>query len=414
MSPLIEDMKYGPRQLTRNPGFITVAILTLALGGWSGCAVRHSVSYERYQLAPVGGTDFLFPPGFSRASSGNLEMHVMLGKLGRIPRPKNISSCSIHGRWFSFYPRGSGKAGNWSATVPGPEAWHHRDLLEHARSEWNRFLNRLDGLYIKGCVSFKGYRQARSIITESIPVPIFYASLFQTSISRAGFVTLKPRMRLFVERSIFRTSGGKETKANYLGDTKVYYRVVAGGRNDVTLKASGNHRSRGLSRKAARQFPADAMLASRYKRMALIRLFFWTLYVPPGLTRHALLVGVRNPSDMIQVTRRIAENPKIPCRDLASSGIACTSFNGMVNASMEINIRVNGRGKYFSVGSTVWSVLISLPPRKQAAAWKTLRIRRLFQGRYYDVEFRRDDPQVQHLLLIAGDRISWGAVSVPR
>ena len=104
--------------------------------------------------------------------------------------------------------------------------------------------------------------------------------------------------------------------------------------------------------------------------------------------------------------------PEIPCSDLASPGVACLSFGGADSAnsaSVELNIGVNGRDEYFPVDSTVASVLNSLPPEEQAAAWKTLRIRRLFRDEYHDLEFRREDPSVSSLVLFAGDQISWGS-----
>ncbi|MDE3134991.1 MAG: hypothetical protein KGL59_00315 [Acidobacteriota bacterium] len=212
-------------------------------------------------------------------------------------------------------------------------------------------------------------------------------------------------MRLFVERSIFRPKSA-ETVKNYLGESKVYYRVVRRRNGDIGLKLTRVQKSKGLKAKNLGRFP-DATLEPTFKSMGAIRLFYLTLYVPPALKRNGLLVGVRDLKNMTEVVQKIEKNPEITCPHIATNGTACASFAGMVSASMEVGILVNGKQEYLPANTTVDSLLSSLPPKASAEAWNTFQIWRLFRGKPYELEFKRDDPAAHRLVLFAGDRLTW-------
>jgi hypothetical protein len=110
---------------------------------------------------------------------------------------------------------------------------------------------------------------------------------------------------------------------------------------------------------------------------------------------------------MVEVSRRIEESPEIPCAAMSKPGITCVSFDGEVSASVELGIQVNHKEEYFPPGARSQSVMDSLSEKEQEEAWKSLKIRRLFRGKLYNLEFRRDDPEVRKLALFAGDRITW-------
>lgn len=112
---------------------------------------------------------------------------------------------------------------------------------------------------------------------------------------------------------------------------------------------------------------------------------------------------------MVDITQAIQKDLEIPCKELASRGAVCASFDGVVSASVEMDVMVNGRRRYFPIGSTVETAMAGVSPRAEAAALQTLRIQRLFRGRYRDVRFRPNNPELPKLELFAGDRISWKA-----
>ena len=387
---------------------IKAAFLLVALNFCYGCAARRTVVDQHYRLVKVGETDFLLPPDFSPKAEDVVETSVPLGRLSKSPHAGETAECSIRDRWFSLSRDGAGN--NWVAQVPAPNAWYSDDLVSHGHQDWNHFLAQIYDLESKGCITPEGYEIATSWVRESLPTPTVFTSLFRGTIDERGFVTLKPGIKLIVQRSVYRPAGSASI-ADYVGETKVYYSVVRQHGDEIGLELGGVQRSAGLSSIPHEAVP-DTKVAHAFQRVGALRLFLLTWYIPSKQHRTALLVGVRNPADMVEISRRIEKMPEIPCSDLANPGIACLSFGGAGSANsatVELNIRVNGVDKYFPIDSTVESVLNSLPPEQQATAWKTLRIRRLFRDEYHDLEFRRDDPpSVSSLVLFAGDQISWG------
>jgi hypothetical protein len=387
---------------------IKAAFLLGALNFCYGCAARRTVVDQHYRLVKVGETDFLLPPDVSPKAEDVVETSVPLGRLSKSPHAGETAECSIRDRWFSLSRDGAGN--NWVAQVPAPNAWYSDDLVSHGHQDWNHFLAQIYDLESKGCITPEGYEIATSWVRESLPTPTVFTSLFRGTLDERGFVILKPGIKLIVQRSVYRPAGSA-TVADYVGEMKVYYSVVRRHGDEIGLELGSIQRSAGLP-SIPHEGVLDTKVAHAFHRVGALRLFLLTWYIPSGLHRTALLVGVRNPADMVEISRRIEKMPEIPCSDLASPGVACLSFGGADSAnsaSVELNIGVNGRDEYFPVDSTVASVLNSLPPEEQAAAWKTLRIRRLFRDEYHDLEFRREDPSVSSLVLFAGDQISWGS-----
>jgi hypothetical protein len=392
---------------------IEATSLLIALNVCCGCAAHRTAVDQHYRLVTIGETDFLLPPDFSPKAEDAVETSVPLGGLGKSTRAGETAKCSIRDQWFSLNRDGIGK--NWVAQVPAPNAWYSDDLVSHGHEEWNHFLAEIHDLESKGCITPEGYETATSWVRESLPIPVIFASLFKGTLDGRGFVNLKPGIRLVVERSVYRPASSTAI-SDYVGEMKVYYGVVRRHGNEIGLERNGIQRSAGLSSVPHEGVP-DTKVADTFHKVGVLRLFLLTWYVPSGLHRTALLVGVRNPVDMVEIAQRIEKMPDIPCNDLANSDVACLSFGGADSANsagVELNIKVNGRDEYFAVNSTVASVLNSLPPEEQAEAWRTLRIRRLFRDQYHDLEFPREGPSVSvsSLVLFAGDEISWRSTSV--
>lgn len=377
---------------------IAVAILC------EGCAARHASLGEGYRLTG----QFLLPPDSPKQFNDVQQERISLGDLGAMPVEQPLSKCSIQDRWFSLSPRKSGAVVDWTATVPLPAAWHDPDLISNGRSEWLEFFDQMSDLQTVGCISPSGYSMATTMVAESMPAPTVYSLFFRYSFGSQGYVDLVPGMRLFIERSIFRDEAGDTTQvSNYLGERKTYYDVAGSPTRGITLRRHGEWRSKGLPPRAGAEYP-DTGLSRQFAGMRELRLFVLTLFVPPQVRRNSLLVGVRNPEDMGSITRTIQKNPEIPCKKMPR-GSVCASFDGVVSASVEMNVVVNGRRRYFPIGSSVETAVASLSPQAQAAALKTLQIQRLFRGAYRNLQFNLANPEVPKLALFAGDRISWKA-----
>lgn len=291
--------------------------------------------------------------------------------------------------------------------MPLPAAWANGHLYEDIRSQWTRFLDQLSELQSKQCLSPKALFIAANRIAESVPVLVNDALFFKYSFGSGGFVTLTSGMRLHVDRSVFRDAPGRaETVANYLGERIVDYRIVNTANGELALKLSDIRKSASLHTKSGSQFP-DATLAPNFSGARSIRLFLFTLFVPTREHRTALLIEASNPEELNRETIAIMKDPGIPCNQIVSPGIGCVSLDGTASMSVDMNVTVNGKINYFPIGSTVESALDGVPQDRQAEAFKTLRIQRLFRGKYSDLEFNHDDPAVSKLPLFAGDRLSW-------
>lgn len=378
-------------------------MLTLIVPLCGGCAVQRGAVNGNYRLFGL----YVLPPDAPEQPGDTAEMRVALGALGGAPTEGREEDCAIHDRWFSLYRQRLGGALEWTATVPLVAGWHDPDLISNGMPEWDEFFDEASELQAKGCMSADDYWQATNSISESMPAPVIYSLFFRYSFGTEGYVKLKPGMRLFLERSIYRDEAGDTNSVkNYLGERKVYYDIVPAKGNRLALKRSGVWRSRGLSSRAGMQYP-DTGLSGQFEGMSALRLFVLTFFVPPNVHRHSVLIGVRKPEDMVRVTKAIQKRPEVPCSELRAKDVACASFEGVVSASAEVDVIVNGRREYLPIGSTVETALGSIPAEEQEGVLQTLRIERLYRGKYCEVKFNAANPELPKLTLFGGDRISW-------
>jgi hypothetical protein len=391
-------------RLIANRTKVVVFLALALLGLCGGCAARHAISNPKYTLQEFGNADFLLPPDSAGASISALTEKISLGNLPGNVIGKHNENCSIRDPWFSLYRNDSG---DWIVELPLPAAWPGGHLYSDIRPQWNQFLTQLYELEGKRCITPVAYVVAASRIAESVPILANDALFFKYSFGSGGVVTLTSGMRLHINRSIFRpVPGGAETVSNYLGERTIYYQVEEKRGDALALKLDAIHNSAGLKQSAGSQF-RDAKLARTFSGARVLRLFLFTLFVPMHERRAALLIGAKDADGLNQATAAIAKHPEIPCDRLTASGTECASLDGTVSMSVDMNVVVNGKVHYFPIGSAVDSALGNLPKDEMAEAVKTLRIERLFRGKYAEVEFNHSSEAFSKLMLFAGDRLSW-------
>src|SRR5579863_7813288 len=103
MGTLIQDLRYGLRQLRRNPGFSTVAVITLALGIGANAAIFSLVDAIILRPLPYPNPEQLVGLGQWRNQKG--EGYVQIGVSA--PNIVNIASTGLfqqvaYYRWAGF------------------------------------------------------------------------------------------------------------------------------------------------------------------------------------------------------------------------------------------------------------------------------------------------------------------------
>src|SRR5437879_7290851 len=69
LGTLIQDLRFGARQLRTNPGFTAVAVLSLALGVGANSAIFQLVNAVRLRTLPVANPQELVTIDFAKNSS---------------------------------------------------------------------------------------------------------------------------------------------------------------------------------------------------------------------------------------------------------------------------------------------------------------------------------------------------------
>ena len=90
MHSLIQDVRYGIRLMTKNPGFFGVAIVVLALGIGANTAVFSLVNAMMFQPIPSEGADIVGIYNRDKTQARQLPGVLLRGFPGRARRPRNL------------------------------------------------------------------------------------------------------------------------------------------------------------------------------------------------------------------------------------------------------------------------------------------------------------------------------------
>jgi hypothetical protein len=382
-----------------------LVVLATALSGCLGCAVHRPASQEFYKLVDIDSQYFLLPPDRS-AVEANRTMRIPVAMHGLSHLPDK--DCSIHQHWFSLYPVQAQGAAYWYAETPSASTWEQSGGSVDMKVEWSQFLEELTALAQKQCfASMNEVSAIRQTMIESMATPADDSLFYRYSYGPGGYVDLIPGMELRIERNLFAVgAGGQQNKDNYRGTITTYYDVSQDSNNGSRLKflrSEGDYKKFSTS---VANFP-DTTLTAKYEASLHLRLLLQSLAVTANIKSPAILLGSQDADSLNEATRTFVSHPEMSCAELRALQVTCTDFDGIVTVSPMLQVMVNHRSTYVPLGSRVWFVFPHSPHFSMPDVFKTLRIRRLYQGKYIDVQFARNEQDIGQIFLFEGDEISW-------
>lgn len=391
--------------MTRS-GLATRVLLALMLvAECIGCAVRPPKNV--YRLTKLDADYYLLSPDTSMSKGEHQTIRIPRSSPDIDSGLASTVDCSIHGPWFSL-SKASGSPGYWIAATPSPSALQRNPGALDLKEQWQDFDQALNGLRERKCfASVDEYLHVKQRIAAGISAPAADTLFYHYGYGPGGYVDLTPGMRLQIEREFFNSgSKGHPSLADYLGTTIVYYQVLNRLQSGAKLSFLRTDK-RAMTAVAPESNPLDVELATQFAARDHLRLFLEVLAVAGSIQTPAILIGASTGEEINDASTKIENNPGISCEVLSRRDVTCARFDGTVTVSPMLQIVANGTITYVPIGSKLWFVLPHTPGSNETNLIRTLRVQRLFQNKFVDVQFTRDEEGVSQVILVGGDKVSW-------
>lgn len=380
-------------------------VATMFLCVLIGCAIRHPSPQDVYRLTEIDSQVFLIAPAVTATHRKNQTIRLAVETTPAVQQQLNKKDCSVRGQWFSIRLQTSGNTLYWVAETPSAETWQKSDGDIDLKGKWKTFLDQLAGLQQTGCfASAKEYLSIRNRLAESLSLPADDVLYYRYAYGPGGYVDLSDGMELRIERNI--THGNQNDLSNPLDTIVTSYAVARDSNSEIQLKPIRGRDSSKEVLAGNTPYP-DARLATQLIGVDHIRLFLQGLVISGNIKNLAILLGSSSPHGMQTATEIILNNPRATCDNLTGLPVTCVAFHGLVTVSPMIHITVNGHSRYVPIGVKVSYVLPLSHTSHRTTTVSSLRVRRLYDGRYVQVEFAPDQQDLGELLLCQGDKVSW-------
>jgi hypothetical protein len=221
---------------------------------------------------------------------------------------------------------------------------------------------------------------------------------FLYSNDKDGYVDLAPGMEI-----IIRAKPSLETAQNR-PRSDLRLRIEARKSGGVQIKRVSGSRAESMPDGSGESY---GDIASNYASVRFLRLFLQGI---SGYdSRHnPLLLGGSDVQSLDIATRTVQSSGRTSCAGVRAP-VICTAIPNEASASLFIPILVNGHRTEYPLGTQLGLILRQLPDAEQGPALESVGVDRpLANGGFARIVFPRTSEGVIQVVLITGDRVSWG------
>lgn len=345
-----------------------------------GTAIRGS-----YAIEDEAGLPFLVPSLDSLHRTGDTQ--TLLIRLKDGPLRGAAERCSVASAFFGLTPSRSGRdEWEYRSLTAGGWARESSDVYE----DWKVFLQKLASSQYSGCFSadedvFSIQRRLAAVT----PLPATEVDAFLYSNDKDGYVDLAPGMEILI-----RDKPSSETAHEHSSELRLR----------IEARRSGGVRMKRVSGSPAHGSYPD--MVSNYASVRFLRLFLQG--ISDYDSRHnPLLLGASDVQSLDAATRAVQSSGRTSCAGVHDS-VICTAIANGASASLFIPVWINGHRTEYPLGTQLGLLLARLPA-EQRPALESLRVERaLANGGLAPITFPRTDEGVIQVVLVAGDRVTWG------
>jgi hypothetical protein len=389
-------------------GIIYLLICSFTLVS-TGC--RHKMPLEKRVFSLEGPPEFpIMAPSGSPNTTGDdfQEYQVDLRGKDALANPLRVEDCTVKGTVFSLAPAKTSNSDLWVITSLNVEGWKRRSDSTDVQAEWMHFARQVLALHRSGCFpKDKSPQEVLQQISEAIPLPASEELLYSYSFGRPGFVDLVPGMQLVIERASFESRSGVRVPASPTNKFSERLAVVRRHPAGSALRLL-EIESRGLGKTFDKGTGSPRSIPDRFAASPQLRLMLLTLR-NDDTRRFPVLLGSTDTLQIWDASDKIAGGTLQACPDASSSGLQCMFFDKDSTVSVLISVWVNGRHSYRPLSTTLGSLIGLLPESEANRALETVSIDRpLLAGGYARVNFPHDMESASKIILLNGDRLTWG------
>jgi hypothetical protein len=396
--------------LTRCRQIVSLLLLT-GLLSQAACLNKHQIkaTSDGFRLESVKEDFLLMTPPLPAVQPVNKPMKIRSKMFSSTS--DHLSECRAEMGAFKIEPQ-SGSS-SIQIELPTPDQWM-TDLEGRSevgsRSDFEslyRFLGEIDELQTRECFTSETVETLRDFIMQILPSRPNEAPFM--SYSHFGGLDLHPGMRLKIERAYFRhvgeAKGESDDLRDFQGVSTNYFDLESADADRVRVRKVGNTQySSAAVAEVAKEDLQDLQLRSISEPLKF-RLLFYNYLVPQQKRISAAIIGAPTIDRLNDLEEKVQSDSESPCKQIGVNiGSLCMRFEGFVTVIPQFRIIVNGSERFVDWGIKLKNVL---PDRSQTKKLRSLRIRRKFMNRYYDLNFDRRDSNILSLWLLDGDDLTW-------